>query len=127
MLLEGNAALSEILAEALSEIGFEVVVAEACKEALDHLLEEPDPDLLVIDLVDEAAGGEALLSFVADQPELARIPRVIMTDGGEPLPSAAHAAHLVKPFYIDALAIAVRDAMTYAGRPGTTPHYHPAP
>jgi DNA-binding NtrC family response regulator len=127
MLLEGSAALREILGEALSELGFEVRPAEARRQALEHLLDDPDPDLLVVDVVDETTEGEALLSFVVDQPELARIPFIVMTDGSEPTGPAAHAVRLAKPFDLDALRLAVLEAMTHRAErsSGPEPHQHP--
>jgi CheY-like chemotaxis protein len=126
MLLEGNAAVRQVVGEALMECGFHVLPVETRTQALDQLLDDPDPDLLLVDVVDDPAGGEALLAFVAEQPELARIPLIVMTDGGEPMGVAAHAIHLAKPFDVEALATALLEAM--AGRSeqlGTEPPRHP--
>jgi DNA-binding NtrC family response regulator len=122
LLLEGNSAVREIVSEALSELGFDVVAAEARRDALDHLLDDPDPDMIVIDLVGDAAGGEAFLSFVAEHQELASIPLIVMTDGAEPPRTAAQAVALVKPFDADALARAVRQAMAGRATPAESPH-----
>jgi CheY-like chemotaxis protein len=127
VLLERNTALRQLLGEALADLGFEVVPVAARKQALDHLLDAPDPDLLLVDVVDEAGGGEALLSFVAEQPELASIPIVVLTDGAEPEASQPHAVRLAKPFGVDALGTAVHEAL--ARRPQRrqgTPDQHPA-
>lgn len=91
-----------------------------------RLLNDPDPDLLLVDLLDEGAGGDALLSFIAEQPELAWIPLVVVINGAEPTGVAAHAAHLVKPFDVDALRTAVVKTMAgRSDRPAPEPHQHP--
>jgi CheY-like chemotaxis protein len=125
MLLEGNAAVRQIVGEALGDLGFEVLPVETRRQALDHLLDDPDPDLLLVDVVDDSAGGEALLAFVAEQPELARIPLIVMTDGAGPVGVAAHAIHLAKPFDVEALGTAVVEALAVRGeQPGTEPPQH---
>src|SRR5690242_6456620 len=88
LLVERNGALRQVLVEALEELGFDVVAAGGRKQALDALLSDDDPDLLLVDLVDDAAGGERLLSFVDDHEHLAAIPVIAMTDGAEPVQHA---------------------------------------
>jgi DNA-binding NtrC family response regulator len=123
----GNAAVRQIVGEARMDLGFHVPPAETRRQALDQLLDAPDTDLLLVDVLDDAAGGEALLAFVADQPELARIPLIVMTDGAAPMGVAAHAIQLAKPFDVEALGTAVLDAMAGRGeQPGTEPPRHPA-
>ena len=62
----------------------------------------------------------------AEQPGLARIPLIVMTDGAEPVGVAAHAIHLAKPFDVEALGAAVLEAMSGRGeQPGTRPPQHP--
>ena len=120
VLLERNSGLRDILAEALGDLGFEVSSGSSRWEALELLLENPDPDLLVLDLVDEASGGRALLAFLAEQPETARIPVVIMTEGAAPRGERARGVSLVKPFGIEELLAATHQAMS-----GVAPPPHP--
>jgi CheY-like chemotaxis protein len=125
LLLERDPALRQVLSEALAELALDVLSVEARKQALDLLLADPDPDLMLVDLVDETAGGELLLSFVDEQPELANIPVVIMTDGVGPSSLPAHAACLVKPFGIDALRAAVLGAMVRPSQRIAAEPHHP--
>ena len=111
LLLEPDVALRQVLTEALAELGLEVLPVEARKQALELLLADPDLDLMLVDLVGESAGGKPLLSFVDEQPELAAIPVVVMTDGVAPMSVPPDAASIVKPFGIDALRAAVFEAM----------------
>jgi CheY-like chemotaxis protein len=121
--VERNGALRQVLVEALDELGFDVVAAGSRKQALDALLHADDPDLLLVDLVDDAAGGERLLSFVGEHEQLAAIPVIVMTDGAEPVEHAA-ADVLVKPFGIEELRAAALGALGAAGGAAEPPHAH---
>lgn len=116
LLVERNPALSQLFDEALAELGFQVFAAEGRRQALDVLLEEPQVDLLLVDLVDPAAEGAALLGFLAEQRATARIPVVVMTDGEPPAGLVGRAVRLAKPFGLEELRFATEEAL--GGRPG---------
>lgn|GEM_PF-3368141 len=113
LLLEHDDALRQLFVDALTHLGWAALAGKGRKEMLDLLLQEPDPDLIVVDLVDRQSGGNALLCFLGEQPETARIPLVVMTDG-DPAKAPPGAAWLSKPFGLEELQAAVEQAMRSA-------------
>ncbi len=107
LLLEGEHALRHVLTEVLDELGFEVLASDGRKAALAELLRHPDVELAVVDLVDAAAEGEAVVSFLRDVPETASVPLIVMTDGAWAA-APSRAVRLAKPFGLDQLVSAVR-------------------
>lgn len=116
LLLERNVGLRALLVEALAELGFDVAAGGSRQEALELLLAGPAPDLLVIDLVDEGSGGRALLAFLGEQPETARIPAIVMTDA-EPRGRTGRCTPLLKPFGFEELRAAATQALAGSGAP----------
>lgn len=108
---EPNSALRQLLVEALGELGFEVIASEGRTEALQSLSRDPDFDLVMVDLVDRAAAGEAFVSALAALSDAASIPLIFMTDGGSPAALPRRAVCLAKPFDLDELLAAVRASM----------------
>lgn len=119
LLLEHDDALRQLFVDALTHLGCEVVAAPRRKQALELLLHEPEPDLIIVDVVDPRSEGTALLSFLGQEPESAGIPLILMTDGNLPelIPGAVR---LSKPFGLEELEAALRESMRDARmRPGT--------
>ncbi len=116
LLLEGENALRHALTDALDELGFDVLASEDRKAALAELLRHPDVELAVVDLVDAAADGEAVVSFLRDVPETASVPLIVMTDGAWAA-APSRAVRLAKPFGLDQLISAVRSCERDPHRP----------
>ncbi len=116
LLLEREEALREVLAEVLRDLGFEVLASEGRKQALALLLEYPGVDLAVVDLVDEPAGGEALVALLGELPPTASLPLIVMTDG-EHATAPTRAIQLAKPFGLEELVSAVRSSFGGAEQP----------
>jgi DNA-binding response OmpR family regulator len=111
LLLERHAGLRQLFEEALGELGFEVVPTEERGQALVALLAGVSVDLFVVDLVDRAAGGEGFVALLANEEVTARTPVIVMTDD-ERVVVPERALRLVKPFGLDELSFAVREAMS---------------
>jgi CheY-like chemotaxis protein len=116
LLLEREDALRQVLEEVLTDLGFDVLACGARRQALTALLSHPDVELVVVDLVDATAGGEAVVALVGDLPETASIPLVVMTDG-EHATAASRAVQLAKPFGLEELVSAVRSSTRRDGTP----------
>ena len=62
----------------LEDAGFDVMTANNGKHALERISERK-PDLISLDLVMPKMGGVKLLSYLQKNPELAKIPFIIVT------------------------------------------------
>jgi CheY-like chemotaxis protein len=109
LLLEREEALRHVLTEVLRDLGFDVLACGGRRQALTSLLRHPDVELVVVDLVDATADGEAVVTFLADLPETASIPLLVMTDG-EHATAAPRAVQLAKPFGLEEFVSAVRSS-----------------
>lgn len=123
LLLEPDDALRHLLADALSDLGFAVSAGKGRRQVLDLLLNGVDVDVILLDLIESEGGGRALLSFLREQPETAVIPVIVMVDG-DPADRPLGAARLSKPFGLDDLRAALREALS---RNRTAPPAEQAP
>lgn len=114
VLLEQDDALRQLLVDAMTYLGCEVLAGKGRRQVLDLLLQEPDPHLIVVDLVEPQSGGSALISFLGAQPETASIPLILMTDcpRADAPPSAVR---LSKPFGVEELQAALWEALYGSG------------
>jgi len=113
LVVEGDVDTREVLAELLSEEGFEVWAFGDGLSVLGHLTRDPEVDLLVVDMHLPGLGGSALLEAIAGlSPRLAAIPSVAIT--GDPrLPRSERAvATLLKPFDFRRLLSTIKDVIT---------------
>lgn len=79
--------------------GYRVEGAADGRVALDRLLLGPLPDLILIDLIMPVMNGPQLIAELKLRPELAVIPVVVMSGGGEHVLNSApvSAGYLQKP------------------------------
>jgi CheY-like chemotaxis protein len=68
-----------VFGEALEAAGFRVFQALNGWQGLDLLFEEPQPDLIVLDLVMPGMSGFVLLELIRTYERFARVPVVIVT------------------------------------------------
>ena len=95
------------LADAVREMGCEVVDAADGSEALSHLRSgAPLPRLILLDLMMPVMSGDELLEHMAADPRLATIPVVVVTARGEP-PRRPAAALVHKPFRMETIGTLV--------------------
>ena len=82
LIVEDDSALREALAQVLSDEGYELFSARDGLEAVNCLKKGNRPDVILLDLSMPVVNGWEFRMFQKRDPELARIPVVIITAGG---------------------------------------------
>jgi CheY-like chemotaxis protein len=94
-----------LLGVALVEDGFEVVETTNGREAIDYLLQNAEPDIILLDLLMPVASGWEVLNVLRTYLRLRRIPVIVVS--GEPatvqVPGADVVARLRKPYRLHEL------------------------
>jgi CheY-like chemotaxis protein len=103
LIVDDEAAVSELLSELLHDIGYTVVAAPNGQRALDLLGQMPEPPALVLtDIMMPLLGGVELARAIKSSPATSRVPVILMSaapfDGDAPAD-----AFVGKPFDIDVL------------------------
>ncbi len=100
--IEDEAAIAMALQEALSDAGHKVTVLPDGHRGLLTLRRRPRPDLVLVDLLMPKAGGRAVIAAMRADPELQRIPVILITgavQGAEDFPpEGSYQAIIGKPF-----------------------------
>jgi signal transduction histidine kinase/CheY-like chemotaxis protein len=112
LVAEDEAMLRELIVQALSDLGYQVLAAENGDKAVRMFEEREDVDLVVLDVVMPVMGGpEAFELMRSRRPDL----KAVFASGYAPdgpvltsLLESEHAAFLPKPFVIEHLAAKVR-------------------
>ena len=107
LIIDDDAAIREILGQALRSEGYQVHAVESCTGAL-AMLEHTRPALLVLDLMMPVLGGWQFLEILNKSEKLSDIPILIIT-AAEELPEGRHRV-IKKPFHVDTVLSAVRDS-----------------
>jgi len=85
LLVEDNADLRELVGFVLRHEGYDVLEAENGREALDQLeTMQPLPDLILLDLMMPVMTGSELLEILQEREQLASLPVVVLSAGGQP-------------------------------------------
>jgi CheY-like chemotaxis protein len=107
LVVDDDRDLRTTVAQVLQDEGYHVAEASNGKEALERLHEGPAPDLLLLDLMMPVMNGEQFRQEQRKEPQLARIPVVVMTAAGsrvnDRIAAIAPAAVLQKPVGLDDL------------------------
>lgn len=108
-----------LLAVALVEDGFEVVEATNGRTAIDYLLQQAEPDIILLDLLMPIASGWEVLNVLRTYLRLRRIPVIVVS--GEPatvqVPGADVVARLRKPYRLNDLLALVQRHVRRPRRP----------
>jgi CheY-like chemotaxis protein len=111
LIVEDDSALREALAQVLSDEGYELFSARDGLEAVNCLKKGNRPDVILLDLSMPVVNGWEFRMFQKRDPELARIPVVLITAGGysrEEVAWLEPAALIPKPVDLDVLLAVVR-------------------
>jgi CheY-like chemotaxis protein len=118
LIVEDEFAIAELLALALTDSGYRVLLAANGRQALEHLSEEPPPDLVISDFMMPVLDGAGFIQAMREVEPQRHIPYIIMSS----IPEAAvraridgYAGFVRKPFRIAALVQLVTTAL--AARP----------
>jgi len=111
LIVEDDSALREALAQVLSDEGYELFSARDGLEAVNCLKKGNRPDVILLDLSMPVVNGWEFRMFQKRDPELARIPVVLVTAGGysrEEVAWLEPAALIPKPVDLDVLLAVIR-------------------
>jgi CheY-like chemotaxis protein len=120
LVVDDDPNIRRMIIAALKRDGYSFLEAPNGRDALD-LMRESHPDVVVLDLMMPVLSGWDVLRERMSDPELRRIPVIIVSANRDP--EVAHAvsqgicAFLPKPFDIGALSALVRSCMVPAGMP----------
>jgi CheY-like chemotaxis protein len=107
LVVDDDRDLRTTVAQVLQDEGYQVAEAANGREALERLHTGPAPDLLLLDLMMPVMNGEQFRQEQRKEPELARIPVVVMTAAGsrvnDRIEAIKPAAVLQKPVGLDDL------------------------
>src|SRR6266498_2300007 len=103
LIVEDDADIRETLAEAMADVGADVVVAEDGIDALECLRSGPRPSVILLDLRLPRMGGEDFLREMRSDPRYEHVPVITMTAGTGSAQGSEIVARLHKPFDVDDL------------------------
>lgn len=111
LIVEDDSALREALAQVLSDEGYELLSARDGLEAVNCLKKGNRPDVILLDLSMPVVNGWEFRMFQKRDPELARIPVILITAGGysrEEVAWLEPSAMIPKPVDLSVLLAVVR-------------------
>jgi len=86
LLVEDEEILLDLLQKKLTKEGYEISVARDGEEGLKIMREmEPKPDLILLDIVMPKMGGFEVMEEMVKEPELKKIPVIIISNSGQPV------------------------------------------
>lgn len=118
LIVEDEFAIAELLAMALTDSGYRVVLAANGRQALERLSEEPPPDLVISDFMMPVLDGAGFIQAMREIEPQCDIPCIIMSSIPEDAVRArinGYAGFIRKPFRIAALVRLV--TIVLAARP----------
>ncbi len=112
LIVDDEYGLADIVAEILTEHGYETSLAINGKQALERM-ESTVPDLVLLDVMMPVLDGRTMLNRMRSNPLQRDIPVIMMTALPEALPEDASSfqGSLKKPFSQEALLVIVRQLL----------------
>ena len=107
VVVEDDADIREVVAEALRLEGFPVSEASDGRAAIEHLA-GADPCVVITDLMMPGMSGWDLIRQIRRTPEISTMPVVVISAAGAPTDLDVD-RFFAKPFDLDALVAAVRE------------------
>lgn len=83
LIIEDDNFLRELIADKLTQQGFQVIEAIDGQEGLD-ICQEQKPDLIILDLILPTIDGFEVLKIIKQDPQLSSIPVLILSNLGRP-------------------------------------------
>ena len=84
LLVEDEEIMISLLQRKLKNEGYEVDVAQDGEEGLEKI-KETKPDLILLDIMMPKMGGFEMMEKMRDDPDLKKIPVVIISNSGQPV------------------------------------------
>ncbi len=79
LVVDDEPLIAMALEAALDDAGYRVATAANGRQGLERLVEEPRPDLVLLDMMMPVMNGPAMLAAMAADPDLAGIPVVVLS------------------------------------------------
>jgi CheY-like chemotaxis protein len=115
LVIDDDADLREALCEALNDAGYTTLQAGDGREALALLRASPPPQLIILDLMMPIMNGWEFRDEQRRDPELEKIPVVVMTASRDfDRPALAAADYLQKPVSLQVLFDVLRNRLAAA-------------
>jgi CheY-like chemotaxis protein len=106
LIVDDDPDIREALRDILGDEGYETAAATDGQAALDYLRSHPAPGVVLLDWNMAPMGGRQFMEEAAKDPEISRIPVVLLTadaKAAETFKSAAFVEYLRKPVDLEAL------------------------
>jgi len=84
LLIEDEEIIINLLQKKLTQDGYEVSVARDGQEGL-RIMRQLKPDLILLDIVMPKMGGFEVMEEMGKEPELKKIPIIIVSNSGQPV------------------------------------------
>ncbi len=84
LIIEDEEILSDLLEKKLSQVGYEVFVANNGLDGVEKA-KEVVPDLILLDIVMPKMGGFEVMKELQQEKHLAKIPVIIISNSGQPV------------------------------------------
>jgi CheY-like chemotaxis protein len=84
LIVEDEEIIRDLLKGRLAKEGYEVVAAEDGVEGLEKLSKDK-PDLVILDVIMPRMGGFEVMEKMNEDPELKKIPIVVVSNSGQPV------------------------------------------
>lgn len=108
LVVEDDAPTRESIQQILTDEGYRVTTAVCGRDAVDQIVKHRDICMILLDLFMPHDGIEVLMKKRASDPQIERIPIIVLTASPQSIPSAVHPIHVIpKPFDLDTLLRAV--------------------
>ena len=111
LIVEDDPDSRESFCAVLEDAGYECISVKSGKEALEHLRSHPPPDAILLDMLRPEMDGWQFRKAQLSDPDLARIPVVVITAADQARNSALRfgaSQFLSKPVHPDTLVGAFR-------------------
>jgi DNA-binding response OmpR family regulator len=113
MVVEDEAAISDVVATALEDEGYRVLTARDGRDAL-QLVQRETPDAIVLDLMLPNVDGRQVVKWCRAHPATAAIPIIVVSAAYDALEDGdiRSLVFVGKPFDLDVLLVLVEDAVS---------------
>lgn len=117
LLAEDDEDMRDVVQDLLEANGYDVIPARTGRQALEFLSMDAQspPDIVILDMMMPIVSGWQVLDTIRRDPELAKVPVVVLTAMSQDKPTGA-AAFLRKPFRSEALLETLRNLLVRPGR-----------
>lgn len=112
LIVDDEAAISDLLADVLGELGYSAVTATNGREALDLIASMPEkPSLVLSDVMMPHLNGVDFVRALRARPAFKGVPLVLMTAAPQAVSEGDADAIMVKPFDLDKVLAVIQELL----------------